>query len=689
MEEIKNKKEQNFDIKLIKRLMGYSRPFIGFIALSFILLLLSTAVDLIRPVLIGSTIDNFLNGYKKFYQITDGSDENRVTIFSHDLVLIDRESINDGSANKEIKYAGIYYFGQNYYLFLPISASDIDYLDNYNFNNDSQEDSLYLSFENRSVKGHLLNEEDLKLLRSSDFRGLYLFSLLFLVLLIMSFILNYSQTIILQITSQKIIYSIRKEIFAHIQRLSSKYFDNNPVGKLVTRITNDTETLNEMYTTVIVDLFKNVFLIIGIILMMLKINLELSLISFLVLPFIFFFTVLFRKIARSNYREIRNILSNFNSFLSENISGMKIIQIFNIEKKKMEQFSEHNSSLNKSYLKEIIIFGIFKPSMYVLFMVTTVLIILFGGKWVLEKRISFGTLFIFINYISLFFQPIQQLAEKFNILQSAMASSERIFNLLDEKIDIVNSKDAIRLKDIKGKIEFRNVWFAYKDEDWVLKDISFTIMPGETVAFVGATGAGKSSIINLICRYYDIQKGDIFIDDQNIKDIDLNSLRVNVGQVLQDVYLFSGNIKENIRLRDETISDYDVEDSAKFVNADNFIEELPDKYEHKVTERGATFSSGQRQLISFARAIASRPSILVLDEATSNIDTETELLIQDALYKMIKDKTSIIIAHRLSTIQHSDKIIVLHKGRLREEGTHQSLLSKKDIYYNLYQLQYT
>lgn len=518
--------------------------------------------------------------------------------------------------------------------------------------------------------------------------GLKNISLIFLLTIIAGFVFNYLQVYLLFYTGQKIIYNMRQELFSHLLRLSLSFFDKNPVGRLVTRVTNDMENLNEMYTAVLVNLFKDIFLLLGIIVIMLKMNWQVALVSFSVIPLIVLSAALFRKESRKAYRLVRVKLAKINATLSENISGMKIIQIFNRENFKYDEFVGINSEHKKASMRELFVFAVFRPSMDLIYSLALALLIWYGGGKVLRGLLPFGVLFAFVNYIDQFFKPINDLSEKFNILQSAMASAERIFLLLDQEETIKNPGNPISIDKIEGKIEFKNVWFAYEGENWVLKDVSFTINPGETAAFVGATGAGKTSIINLITRLYDIQKGEILIDGKNIKEVDKYELRSKVGVVLQDVFLFTGDIKGNIRLNNEEITDEKLLEVSRFVNADGFIENLPQKYEEKVMERGATFSSGQRQLLAFARALAFDPSILVLDEATSNIDTETELLIQDTIKKLIKDRTTIVIAHRLSTIQHADNIIVMHKGQVREMGKHQELLDKKGMYYDLYLLQY-
>jgi len=521
-----------------------------------------------------------------------------------------------------------------------------------------------------------------------DKAGLGKIVLIFIAVITGGFICNYAQVYILHYTGQKIIYNMRQELYSHLLRLSLSFYDKNPVGRLVTRVSNDMENLNEMYTAVLVNLFKDLFTLIGIVIVMLRMNLKVALISFTAIPLIFLSAIIFRRESRKAYRLVRVKLARINAALSENISGMKIIQIFNREDYKYDEFSAINDEHRQASLREVFVFAVFRPSMDLIFSFSLALLIWYGGGKVLQNELPFGVLFAFVNYIDQFFKPINDLTEKFNILQSAMASAERIFLLLDKEEEIKNIEAPKPLGRIKGKIEFKNVWFAYEGENWVLRDVSFTINPGETVAFVGATGAGKTTIISLITRLYDIQKGEILIDGKNIKEVDKYELRSQIAVVLQDVFLFTGDIKGNIRLNNKDINDEKIKEVATFVNADTFIQKLPDKYDEKVMERGATLSAGQRQLLAFARALAFNPSVLILDEATSNIDTETELLIQDAIKKIIKDRTNIIIAHRLSTIQNADKIIVMHKGKIREIGKHQELLDKKGIYYDLYLLQY-
>jgi len=521
-----------------------------------------------------------------------------------------------------------------------------------------------------------------------DASGVIKLGVIYLITVLIVFVLNYAQAMLLTYTGQKIIYNIRMDVFKHLNTLSINFFNTNPLGKLVTRVTNDTEALNEMYTSVIVNVLKSFFVLVGVMITMLSYNAKLALMTFTVIPFIIIFTFAFKKVSRKIYRNIRGKIAALNSFISEHVSGMKIIQIFSVEKEIFEEFKKENESLKKEHIKQLVTFSIYNPTSFLLNIVAISLLLWYGGNMVMDGAITIGTIIIFQRYIGKFFEPIQEFAEQLNIIQSAMASAERIFGLLDTEPEIKNVENAIELESLKGDIEFKNVWFAYEDDDWILKNVSFKVQPGENVAFVGATGAGKTTIQSLICRYYDIQKGEILIDGINIRNINLSNLRINIGQMLQDVFLFSGDIKSNIRLKNDKISDEEVVDAAKYVNADGFISKLDNKYDETVIERGASFSAGQRQLISFARTLAFKPSILILDEATANIDTETESLIQDALKKLMIGRTTLVVAHRLSTIQNADKIIVMHKGEIREEGTHQKLLSNKGIYYKLYKLQY-
>lgn len=507
------------------------------------------------------------------------------------------------------------------------------------------------------------------------------------VVLALSFAFNIAQTWILQKTGQNIILQMRKDLYRHIQSLGSRYFDITPVGKLVTRVTNDVEALNEMYSGILVQLFRNIVKIVGLAGVMLVLDVRLAAISFVLMPLVIGLTVLCQKIARNIYRLYRTRLTDINTFLSEHLSGMKIIQIFGRQERKFEEFHDKNTKLYKAFYREMLMYAVFRPLIYILSILSLMIVLWFGSRNVFDEIISVGTLYIFSNYIRSFFDPIQELAEQFSTLQSSIASAEKIFTVMDEDEFIPEVENPKQPDKITGKIEFDHVWFAYDGENYVLKDVSFVINPGEKVAFVGATGAGKSSILNLIGRYYDIQKGHIYIDGIDIRQLSKKQLRSAIGQMQQDVFIFEGDVAYNIRLNDDNITDAQVKAAAEYVNASHFIEKLPQGYHEPVTERGATFSAGERQLLSFARTLAHNPSILVMDEATANIDTETEILIQEALEKLMDGRTTIMVAHRLSTIQHADCIMVMHKGRICERGTHRELLEQDGIYRKLYELQ--
>ena len=507
------------------------------------------------------------------------------------------------------------------------------------------------------------------------------------VVLALSFAFNIAQTWILQKTGQNIILQMRKDLYRHIQSLGSRYFDITPVGKLVTRVTNDVEALNEMYSGILVQLFRNIVKIVGLAGVMLVLDVRLAAISFVLMPLVIGLTVLCQKIARNIYRLYRTRLTDINTFLSEHLSGMKIIQIFGRQERKFEEFHDKNTKLYKAFYREMLMYAVFRPLIYILSILSLMIVLWFGSRNVFDEIISVGTLYIFSNYIRSFFDPIQELAEQFSTLQSSIASAEKIFTVMDEDEFIPEVENPKQPDKITGKIEFDHVWFADDGENYVLKDVSFVINPGEKVAFVGATGAGKSSILNLIGRYYDIQKGHIYIDGIDIRQLSKKQLRSAIGQMQQDVFIFEGDVAYNIRLNDDAITDAQVKAAAEYVNASHFIEKLPQGYHEPVTERGATFSAGERQLLSFARTLAHNPSILVMDEATANIDTETEILIQEALEKLMDGRTTIMVAHRLSTIQHADCIMVMHKGRICERGTHRELLEQDGIYRKLYELQ--
>ena len=535
----------------------------------------------------------------------------------------------------------------------------------------------------------LFYKEILRLLKieTTQFTSILAIGLFFIVAMFASIILMYISGMMVQKVGQRVIYDIRRDIFNHIEELAIGQLNTIPVGKLVTRITNDTGTLMDFFTNILVNMLKNIITLVAIAIISFFVNWQLALILIAFLPIILAITIFFRSKSKKVYREIRKNVSSINGFLSENLSGMKTIQIFNQEERKAEEFTKLNKQLRDSNLKSVRIFALFRPGVFFIYVMAIVAVMSVGLRLVMNGQLDTDGLYAFYIYISQFFNPVQNLAEQFNGLQSSMTAAERILAVLDLKADVLDSDDSIDVDGFKGKIEFKNVWFSYVPGEWVLKDISFVIEPGETAAFVGATGAGKSTIIGLIVRNYEIQKGQILIDGIDIKKIKINSLRKHIGEMLQDVFLFSGNIASNIALDDDSITRKEIEDASRYVGADTFIEKLPKKYDEEVLERGNNFSMGQRQLISFARTVVYKPNIVVLDEATANIDTETEVLIQNSLLKMKNIGTMVIVAHRLSTIKHADKIFVISKGKIIEEGTHQELLKLRGTYYNLYRLQ--
>ncbi|MFA5560286.1 MAG: ABC transporter ATP-binding protein [Acholeplasmataceae bacterium] len=524
--------------------------------------------------------------------------------------------------------------------------------------------------------------------KAEQIRQIVTMSVIFFVLIGVVHVITYYQSMFLQKIGQKVVVSIREEVFTHIENLSISQINKIPVGKLVTRVCNDTNSISEMYSSVAVNLIRNLLYLVAILVVLFILNWKITLYVLAVIPFVILASVIFRRFSRASYRRVRANLSEVNAFLSENLSGMKVTQIFNQEEKKKLEFREKSGLLRNSYLQEIFVFGIYRPSVYFFSMVAIIIVLYFGTDAVIAGALLPGFLYSYYSYVNDFFQPIQQIAEQFNMLQNAFASAEKIFDVLDTDPEITDVPDAINLETFTGSIEFRNVWFAYVPDVWVLKDVSFKVKPGETIAFVGATGSGKTTILSLIVRNYEIQKGQILIDGHDIKTLTRSSLRSHIGQMLQDVFLFSGTIAENINLKDENIAIEEVVEASEYVGANTFIDSFSDGYSHVVLERGNNFSSGQRQLISFARAVAYKPSLMILDEATANIDSETESLIQTSLEKMMNISTMLIVAHRLSTIQHSDRIMVMQKGEIKESGSHQELLSLKGLYYNLYQLQY-
>lgn len=656
----------------MKRLLSYLKPHKWVMTLATVLVLFIIAVELYRPIIIGNAIDQYINGYYHPYVEADVSAPDAINW--NGLVLSRDQAVSTADS---ASFYQIFLWKDHYYMAENLTRAECTALQN-------ADTSVLKNYVREGAQK--LTSNDLKILRQNDFKGILKAGILFLLLLFSGFFLNLADTWLLQKMGQQIVYKLREETFTHIHSLSLSFFNITPVGKLVTRVSNDTEAVNELFSTILVKLFKNVVKIIGYAVVMLSINVKMAGISFLLLPLVAILTFVFRHLSRKAYQITRNKITELNTFLSEHISGMKLIQIFAREKEKYSEFEAKSMELYRANFREIMTFAIFRPSIYLVSVIAMILVIRTGSLSVLNGNLSLGTLFVFITYISSFFEPIQELSEQLGTLQSSIASAEKIFSVLDVKPEIVSPADPAPV-NILGEIEFRHVWFAYEEENYILKDVSFVIHPGEKAAFVGATGAGKSTILNLIGRYFDIQKGQILIDGIDIHEIDLDVLRGAIGQVQQDVFIFTGDIKSNISLNNEAISPDDVRRAAEIVNADPFIQKLPHGYDEPVTERGSTLSAGQRQLLSFARTLAYDPKILVLDEATANIDTETETLITQALARLMDGRTTIMVAHRLSTIQHADKIIVMHHGEIKESGTHQELLAKDGLYKKLYELQ--
>ena len=656
----------------MKRLLSYLKPHKWVMTLATVLVLFIIAVELYRPIIIGNAIDQYINGYYHPYVEADVSASDAVNW--NGLVLSRDQAVSKADS---ASFYQIFLWKDHYYMAENLTRAECTALQN-------ADTSVLKNYVREGAQK--LTSNDLKVLRQNDFKGILKAGILFLLLLFSGFFLNLADTWLLQKMGQQIVYKLREETFTHIHSLSLSFFNTTPVGKLVTRVSNDTEAVNELFSTILVKLFKNVVKIIGYAVVMLSINVKMAGISFLLLPLVAILTFVFRHLSRKAYQITRNKITELNTFLSEHISGMKLIQIFAREKEKYSEFEGKSMELYRANFREIMTFAIFRPSIYLVSVIAMILVIRTGSLSVLNGSLSLGTLFVFITYISSFFEPIQELSEQLGTLQSSIASAEKIFSVLDVKPEIVSPVDPAPV-NILGEIEFRHVWFAYEEENYILKDVSFVIHPGEKAAFVGATGAGKSTNLNLIGRNFDIQKGQILIDGIDIHEIDLDVLRGAIGQVQQDVFIFTGDIKSNISLNNEAISPDDVRRAAEIVNADPFIQKLPHGYDEPVTERGSTLSAGQRQLLSFARTLAYDPKILVLDEATANIDTETETLITQALARLMDGRTTIMVAHRLSTIQHADKIIVMHHGEIKESGTHQELLAKDGLYKKLYELQ--
>ncbi|MFH5181780.1 ABC transporter ATP-binding protein [Paenibacillus sp. TAB 01] len=680
------------DSQLLSRLLAFAWPYWRMILLCIGLAFLIVVADLARPYLMKIAIDGHINGlYKPMLSAPSQQSKelepygDKVSWDGRDYVRLDAD-----------KAAGLAVLPANADKKQIVSVDDREYMINGWLPSQQAEvevtgqgNGAQIVAEGKVYSAVQLDEQAQETFRQQDYSGFVQIGILFLLTVTTGAVLSYLQSNLLQFTGQKIIFNIREKLFAHLSRMSMSYFDRNPVGRLVVRVTQDTESLNQLYSQVVVNLVKDVIVLIGIVFIMLQMSPRLALLSFAVMPFLAALTFWYRSVIRHAQRVTRIILSRLNAFLAENLSGIRITQLFIREERQWEQFDHHNTEYYRAGMRGTVINSIFQPAIGFLGNLAIALLLWYGGANVIDGSITFGIVYAFTHYVRQFFQPLMSLAEKYNQIQTAMVGAERIFDMLDEKPDIIDAKVTHSLpQQVRGEITFEHVWFAYNQEDWVLKDVSFTIQPGQTIAFVGATGAGKSSIIQLINRFYDIQKGTIRLDGVDIREIPLDELRRCISIVQQDVFLFTGDIASNIRLNHHEITDEQVYEAARMVHMDEFVRDLPQGYGTPLGERGVNLSLGQRQLLSFARAIAFRPQILILDEATSNIDTETEIVVQDALYNISAGRTTLIVAHRLSTIQHADQIIVMHKGKVREIGNHYQLLAQRGYYHRLYELQY-
>ncbi len=683
-----------YDLRLMARLGTFIKRYWSLMSLSLFLVLVMAGLDLVIPYLTKEAIDRYILPYAREVILRgDGSPEERRLLqkFERDLIplqekgrfLLPPEPLRSMDRREVALFQKAGLLSENrYYLFIPQGPKDEALFEKYPMAFGRSGPYGFVSL--AGMKD--LKREDQLLLREKDIRGVLRIALLVVLILAVHFGLNFIQVYTMEMAGQRVMHDLRMKVFSHLQNLPVSFFDRNPVGRLVTRLTNDVQNVHEMFTSVLINLFKDIVLLIGIILLLLHLHREMALVSFFVVPLIFVTTLFFSRLARDAFRDIRFKVAQMNSFLQENFAGIRVVQLFRREKENEKRFGRINEAHYLANMKQITIYAFFVPLVEVLSTGATGLLIWYGGGKVIQEAISLGLLVAFLSYIRMFFQPIRDLSEKYNIMQSAMASLERIFGLLDEKIAIPSPLSPVRRR-VKGKIEFRNITFSYNGKDRVLQDVSFTVREGETLAIVGATGAGKSSLLSLLERFYEPEEGRILLDGVDIREWDLSALRSQIGLVMQDTFLFAGDIEENIRLGDRRSDGTRVREVARAVNADQFIERLLHQYRTRVGEGGEVLSAGQRQLLAFARALYVDPKILVLDEATSQVDPETERLIQGGLIQLLHGRTSIIIAHRLSTIQHADRIVVLHKGRVREMGTHSELMARKGLYFRLYQIQ--
>jgi len=690
-----------YDLKLMLRLGGFLRPYWSLIAFCLLFVLIMAGLDLLIPYLTKEAIDRYIVvAAREVVLRGDGSPEERRFLSQYGQKFIPEKEkgkfllppdVLQSMDRREMTLFEKYGLltANRYYLFTPTPEEE-PIIKKYPSFFEKSGSYWFISVDRMKD----LKREDLLVLRGRDIKGVFRIGLLVIFILVINFGLNFSQVYAMELAGQKMMHGLRMKIFSHLEELPVSFFDKNPVGRLVTRLTNDIQNVHEMFTSVLVNLVKDVLLVIGIIILLLELNRSLALVSFSVIPLIFVATLFFSRQARDAFREIRLRIAQMNSFFHENFSGIRVIQLFRREKENRRRFEKINEGYYLANMKQISIYAFFVPLVEILSSGAIGLLLWYGGGEVIRGMITLGVLVAFLSYIRMFFQPIRDLSEKYNVLQSAMASLERIFSLLDqnqkssERGRLGTKPLAPRKEEIKGNIEFSHVSFSYNGEDRVLNDVSFSVREGETVAIVGATGAGKTSLLHLLEGFYDVEEGAIFVDGTDIREMDLTHLRSQIGLVMQDTFLFSGDIRENIRMGNMKIGDEKVREVARGVNAEKFIQRLPEGYRTKVGEGGEMLSAGERQLLAFARALSINPKILILDEATSHVDPETERLIQEGLSRLLKGRTAVVIAHRLSTIQHADRIVVLHKGRVREIGSHAELMALKGIYFRLYQMQF-